>query len=332
MKKILLIFFLLIPAASWAQNSLQELRKIYFKRLDYNQEKILKIIPTFENELITYVDPILKSCEKNECKLNQEDALILVYASMYIRNTSDAVAAGVLDLTKIAQLSDKPLSLSENEIFAARELYRIRLFEQALKVLTGDKLVEGFKLGAEIWYERFANETVSEKLIKSMMKLAKKEALPNIFSTIIIANEVKLSVDDQAKLNKLRKKALNRFRLGMLKRSPRPHDNTPLAFHPEQYAPFAQQAARVILADSTLEESIQITGFSRSYDANVALQTYQSLFKEKTEAKTNQWSKKPILLKRIEMTKAFIARGSEPQITLEENRNLYSCASCHSAE
>lgn len=327
MKIKVLLLTLLLPLTSWAQSSLQDLRKIYFTRLDYHNQKILKLIPNFEKELVTNAESILK----NE-QLNQEDALILVYTSMYIRNTSDAVAAGLLDLAVIPTLSNGAVGKEADAVFASRELYRIRLLEEALKVIPDDKLVQGFKLGAEIWYEKFTQKTVSKKLIKSMMDLAKKEPIPNIFSALIVANEITLSVEEQARIDKLRKKALNKFRLGLLHRSDRPHDETPLAFNGKAYAPFAQQAARVILADSTLKAAMSLTGFPRGYNATFALKTYQSLFKEKTSEKTEQWPNKNILVKRIETTQEFLNSGKKPAIDNEETRKLYSCASCHSTE
>lgn len=322
----ILILCLLFPFIAFAQ-SITELRQTFFKMLDYQQPEIALKLVSFEKKLAKNSDKILE-----KSSINLEEALYLVYTGMYVRNTSDAVSAGKLTIEDLITYSEEELS-SENEIFAAREKYRIRLFEKALEVLKDDHLVQGFKLGAEIWLEKFTKDQVSQKLIDSMFKMAKKEAIPNIFSTLIIANEIQLSEKDIRKLSKLRRQSLNKFRFGLLKRSPRPHDKTPFAFDTKNYAPYATMAAKVILADATLMDSIKRSGFSRGYNANTTLAVYQSLFKEKTPViaeLTNQWPNKKILLKRIQMTNDFIKNGVIPQVTMEENRLLYNCASCHS--
>src|SRR5262249_994761 len=134
-----------------SKSKIENLRKVYFETLNYENPKIATAIPGYEGGL--YADVLAtrdlwnvnaQGLGKNDlCRINS--GLGLVYAAMYIQNTNSGILAGNIGLEAIPKDMRFTGKTGPLEILLARQAEARRLLLEAqAKYLWHDSLLTAF--------------------------------------------------------------------------------------------------------------------------------------------------------------------------------------------
>jgi hypothetical protein len=301
----------------------------YFSLFNYKDSAKHARIRTFERELITHADTIVKYLadhpEYENLRTKHETpikdlGLILVYTSMFMLNNNNAVLEGVFDAHTFDGLGERYGKAQEYLDFA-------------IQLVPEDDRIHSWAIANQLRKEKVTTGKVSEAVLDRVMELTKKNPIFHLFNALTMSSDYDFGEEREAEILKFTELMDSKDSpcwppIKFLRRGEAKQCNT------TEKTPFAFQGVSTYMGDEFLKTAVKLAATDpekSKYYAKKALGDYKRLEFFLFKRKTNRWNMKNHIKERIAITEAMLETGKfDPQFFKSQNYlDIYTCTSCH---
>lgn len=291
----------------------------YFERLDYWSPKIVEGMPELESFLVDAAEYALPLPDSDPYL--QENALIFIYAALYMDNLLEAHRLGFISFSKLTEYKQLSKTGIEIDEIHAREKKILAYVDRASQLRPNDIRMGSWVYGMKIKH-------IGAEYVDSIIKMVEeRQDTFSLISALTVTRDLVLKPEHTLVLDEMVKKFTSLA-------SPCFKGSTKEQCRSPRLAPFAAQTGVLMLADYRLRMAARDdTSRTRTIGRFFARMLYNSTDMVWMKDSTPEWRNRDLIEDRVKLTRGdnFSPESVMNFWQSHSSRAIYHCTSCHSS-